>query len=297
MEHVEEAGVHSGDSSCVLPPVGLADDLLAHCAGIVTRLAPALGVVGLINVQLALQDGRLYVLEANPRASRTVPFVSKALGVNLVALACRLAAGARLSDVCTPNREPPRHVSVKASVFPFARFPGADAVLGPEMRSTGEVMASAGDFPTAFAKAERAAGRPLPSSGTAFLSVREGDKPAAVALGQKLAGLGFSLCATGGTASALAAAGLVVTRVRKVSEPGDGPTVVDLVRRRKVELVVNTPDGRGARSDGYLIREAALLARVPCVTTVSGAAAAVEAIARATGGDTLSLQERVAQPA
>jgi len=297
MEHVEEAGVHSGDSSCVLPPVGLPEEVLADCVDTVTRLAPALGVVGLINVQLALQDGRLYVLEANPRASRTVPFVSKALGVNLAAAACRLAAGAALADVHVARRQAPGHVSVKASVFPFARFPGADAVLGPEMRSTGEVMASAADFPTAFAKAERAAGRPLPSAGTAFLSVREGDKPAAVVLGHSLAALGFALCATGGTAKALAAAGLAVTRVRKVSEPGDGPTVVDLVRRRKIELVVNTPDGRGARSDGYLIREAALLARVPCVTTISGAAAAVEAIARATRGETLSLQERVAQPA
>jgi carbamoyl-phosphate synthase large subunit len=297
MEHVEEAGVHSGDSSCVLPPVGLADGVLAECVDTVARLAPALGVVGLINVQLALHDGRLHVLEANPRASRTVPFVSKALDVNLVEAACHLAAGARLGDVRPRGREYPGHVSVKASVFPFARFPGADTVLGPEMRSTGEVMASAADFPTAFAKAERAAGRPLPGSGTAFLSVRDGDKPAAVALAGRLAALGFALCATGGTASALAASGLAVTRVRKVSEPGDGPTVVDLVRRRTVELVVNTPDGRGARSDGYLIREAALLARVPCVTTVSGAAAAVDAIASATRGDTLSLQERVAESA
>jgi carbamoyl-phosphate synthase large subunit len=297
MEHVEEAGVHSGDSSCVLPPVGLAAEVLDRCVDTVARLAPALGVIGLINVQLALRDGRLFVLEANPRASRTVPFVSKALGVNLVAAACRLAAGARLTEVHVAGREPPRHVSVKASVFPFARFPGADAVLGPEMRSTGEVMASAADFPTAFAKAERAAGRPLPGAGTVFLSVREGDKAAAVVLAHSLSSLGFALCATGGTASALAAAGLAVTRIRKVSEEGDGPTVVDLVRRRKVELVLNTPDGRDARSDGYLIREAALLARVPCVTTISGAAAAVDAIARATRGETLSLQERVAQTA
>jgi carbamoyl-phosphate synthase large subunit len=297
MEHVEEAGVHSGDSSCVLPPVGISEGVLTECVGMVERLAPALGVIGLLNVQLAIQEGRPYVLEANPRASRTVPFVSKAVHVNLVEAACRLAAGARLAGLRPTRGEPPGHVSVKASVFPFARFPGADAVLGPEMRSTGEVMASAADFPTAFAKAERAAGRPLPTSGTVFLSVREGDKPAAVTLGQKLAALGFALCATGGTASALAASGLAVSRVRKVSEPGDGPTVVDLVRRRKVELVVNTPDGRGARSDGYLIREAALLARVPCVTTMSGAAAAVDAIARATRGDTLSLQERVAKSA
>jgi len=289
--------VHSGDSSCVLPPVGLPEDVLAASADAVRRLAPALGVVGLLNVQLALQDGRLSVLEANPRASRTVPFVSKALGVNLVAAASRLAAGARLSELDVSGRQAPGHVSVKASVFPFARFPGADAVLGPEMRSTGEVMASADDFPTAFAKAERAAGRPLPHEGTAFLSVRDEDKAVAVLLARRLGELGFALCATGGTASALAAAGLAVTHVRKVSEPGDGPTVVDLVRRRRVELVLNTPDGRGARSDGYLIREAALNARVPCVTTMAGATAAVEAIARATRGETLSLQERVARSA
>ena len=297
MEHVEEAGVHSGDSSCVLPPVGIASDVLAECTEVVRRLAPALGVVGLINVQLALHDGRLHVLEANPRASRTVPFASKALGVNLVEAACRLVAGARVSDLDVSRCRAPGHVSVKASVFPFARFPGADAVLGPEMRSTGEVMASAADFPSAFARAERAAGRPLPAGGTAFLSVRDPDKPAAVELGRRLDALGFGLCATGGTAAALAAAGLAVTRVRKVTEPGEGTTVVDLIRRRRVELVVNTPDGRGARSDGYLIREAALLARVPCVTTMAGAAAAVEAVARATRGETLSLQERVARSA
>jgi carbamoyl-phosphate synthase large subunit len=297
MEHVEEAGVHSGDSSCALPPVGVAADVLAECSEVVGRLAPALGVVGLINVQLALHEGRLHVLEANPRASRTVPFASKALGVNLVEAACRLVAGAQVSDLDASRCQAPGHVSVKASVFPFARFPGADAVLGPEMRSTGEVMASATDFPSAFARAERAAGRPLPTGGTVFLSVRDADKPAAVELGQRLDALGFALCATGGTAAALAAAGLAVNRVRKVTEPGDGTTVVDLIRRRRVELVVNTPDGRGARSDGYLIREAALLARVPCVTTMAGAAAAVEAVARATRGETLSLQERVARSA
>jgi carbamoyl-phosphate synthase large subunit len=295
MQHVEEAGVHSGDSSCVLPPVSLSEETVAQAREVVRRLAPALGVVGLINVQLALVDGRLYVLEANPRASRTVPFASKAIGVNLVEAACRLTVGERISELALPREGTSRNVSVKAAVFPFARFPGADTVLGPEMRSTGEVMASASDFPTAFAKAERAAGRPLPEGGTAFLSVRDPDKPAAVQLGTRLSALGFALCATGGTARALAAAGLAVTHVRKVTEPGDGPTVVDLVRRRRCELVVNTPDGSGARSDGYLIREAALLARVPCVTTIAGAAAAVEAVARASRGDTISLQERVAK--
>jgi carbamoyl-phosphate synthase large subunit len=297
MEHVEEAGVHSGDSSCALPPVGLPGEVLAECIEVVRGLAPALGVVGLINVQLALHEGRLFVLEANPRASRTIPFASKALGVNLVETACKLVAGAPLSTLDASRCQAPGHVSVKASVFPFARFPGADAVLGPEMRSTGEVMATAADFPTAFAKAERAAGRPLPTGGTAFLSVRDEDKPAAVVLGRALAALGFGLCATGGTARALAAAGLKVDGIRKVTEPGDGPTVVDLIRRQRVDLVINTPDGRGARSDGYLIREAALVARVPCVTTIAGASAAAEAIARATRGETLSLQERVARPA
>jgi carbamoyl-phosphate synthase large subunit len=297
MQHVEEAGVHSGDSSCVLPPTSLAPERLDEVRRIVRRLAPALGVVGLINVQLALHEDRLFVLEANPRASRTVPFASKATGVNLVEGACRLAAGERLAELGLPPEGTAHQVSVKAAVFPFNRFPGADPLLGPEMRSTGEVMASAADFPSAFAKAERAAGRPLPAGGTAFLSVRDADKPAAVELGRSLAALGFTLCATAGTAHALAAAGLAVTHVRKVTEAGEGPTVVDLIRRQRCELIVNTPAGRGARSDGYLIREAALAARVPCVTTLAGATAAAQAIARASRGETLSLQERVARSA
>src|SRR5215216_1273290 len=195
MQHVEEAGVHSGDSSCALPPPGMDPGLLAEVGRTVERLAPALGVVGLVNVQLAVQDGRLYVLEANPRASRTVPFASKAIGVNLVDLACRLAAGARLGDLdlsLGTRCQAPGQVSVKAAVFPFQRFPGSDPVLGPEMRSTGEVMASAADYPTALAKAERAAGRPLPSSGTAFLSVCDGDKDAVVPVAAALADLGFA---------------------------------------------------------------------------------------------------------
>jgi carbamoyl-phosphate synthase large subunit len=179
-------------------------------------------------------------------------------------------------------------------VLPFARFPGADPVLGPEMRSTGEVMASAADLPTALAKAERAAGRPLPMEGTAFLSVRDTDKPAAVEVAESLSKLGFRLVATAGTAHALAAAGIAVERVRKVTEPGEGSTVVDLIRRGHCDLVVNTPfGGSGARSDGYLIREAALAARVPCITTMAGAKAAVHAIADAQGDLAVSLQERI----
>jgi carbamoyl-phosphate synthase large subunit len=254
----------------------------------VRRLARALGVVGLLNVQLALAGGDLYVLEANPRASRTVPFASKATGINLVEAACKLAAGARISELGLPPERPPAQVSVKAAVLPFARFPGADPVLGPEMRSTGEVMASARDFPTAFAKAERAAGRPLPTHGTAFLSVRDADKTSLVPVAAALAGLGFELVATAGTADALRSAGLDVDEIEK------GKPVVDMIRKRRFDLVVNTPEGGNARSDGYAIREAALATRIPCITTPSGAAMAVHAIASARREEALSLQERIA---
>ncbi|MGZ6581068.1 MAG: carbamoyl-phosphate synthase large subunit [Gaiellaceae bacterium] len=291
MQHVEEAGVHSGDSACVLPAPSLSTARDAEIRSIVRTLAQALGVVGLINVQLAVVDGSVYVLEANPRASRTVPFASKATGVNLVEAACRVMAGARVSELDLFEEQSLGHVSVKAAVLPFARFPGADPVLGPEMRATGEVMASAADLPTAFAKAERAAGRPLPVTGTAFLSVRDADKRAVVQVAGALAELGFKLLATAGTADTLTSAGLEVERVRKVTEEGSGPTVVDLIRRGRCNLVINTPQGSGARTDGYLIREAALVARVPCITTLSGAAAAVHAIANARSEESLSLQE------
>ncbi len=293
MQHVEEAGVHSGDSACVLPAPSLTPQQSADIDAAVRRVGPALGVVGLLNVQLAISEREVYVLEVNPRASRTVPFVSKATGVNLVEAACRLAMGARVAELGLGRTRTPDDVSVKAAVLPFHRFPGADPVLGPEMRATGEVMASAEDLPTAFAKAERAAGRPLPTKGTVFLSVRDADKPALVPVAAALAGLGFELLATEGTATALANAGLDVERVGKVTENGNGPTVVDLVRRGRCDLVINTPQGSGARTDGYLIREAALSARIPCITTLSGAAAAVHAIANARSEIAQSLQERI----
>ena len=287
MQHVEEAGVHSGDSACVLPAPSLTPQQAADVDAFVRRLGPALGVVGLLNVQLAIADREVFVLEVNPRASRTVPFASKATGVNLVDAACRLAAGATIAELGLPRRATPHEVSVKAAVLPFHRFPGADPVLGPEMRSTGEVMATAEDLPTAFAKAERAAGRRLPNAGTAFLTVRDADKQNAVPVAAALAGLGFRLTATSGTAHTLAGAGLDVEVVEK------GQFVVDLIRRGRVDLVVNTPQGRGARSDGYAIREAALVARVPCITTLSGASAAVHAIAHARTEIAKSLQERI----
>jgi carbamoyl-phosphate synthase large subunit len=287
MQHVEEAGVHSGDSACVLPAQSLTPQQAADVDAFVRRLGPALGVVGLLNVQLAIAGREVYVLEVNPRASRTVPFVSKATGVNLVDAACRLAAGKTIAELGLPRRATPHEVSVKAAVLPFHRFPGADPVLGPEMRSTGEVMATAADLPTAFAKAERAAGRRLPTSGTAFLTVCDADKQNAVPVAAALAGLGFTLTATAGTARTLAGAGLDVEIVEK------GRTVVDQIRKGKVDLVVNTPQGRGARTDGYAIREAALVARVPCITTLSGASAAVHAIAHARTEIAKSLQERI----
>ncbi len=298
MEHVEEAGIHSGDSSCVLPAPSLDDETYREVCRVVRRLGPALGVVGLLNVQLALVEGELHVLEANPRASRTVPFASKATGINLVDAAARLAAGARLHELELGVERRPAQVSVKAAVLPFARFPGSDPVLGPEMRSTGEVMASADDLPTAFAKAERAAGRPLPTGGTAFLSVRAADKPGVVPVAAQLADLGFRLVATAGTAWTLEAAGLEVERVEKVSESnGDAATVVELIRSGRCNLVVNTPQGSGARLDGSLIREAALSARVPCITTLAAARLAVAAIAHGRFEIPCSLQERLEQEA
>jgi carbamoyl-phosphate synthase large subunit len=283
MEHVEEAGIHSGDSSCVLPAPSDSSEIRE----LVRRLGPALGVVGLLNVQLAISAGETYVLEVNPRASRTVPYASKATGINLVDAACRLAAGATLADLDLPPEGsvcPGFHV--KAAVLPFVRFPGADPVLGPEMRSTGEVMASGADFATAFAKAERAAGRKLPAGGRAFLSVRDADKVAVVPVAQALAALGFDLVATSGTADALELHGIAVARVEK------GSAVVELIRGGGVDLVVNTPQGRNARRDGYAIREAAVVARVPCITTLAVARAAVDAIAGAQAEDPVALQDR-----
>jgi carbamoyl-phosphate synthase large subunit len=283
MEHVEEAGIHSGDSSCVLPAPSDSPEIRE----IVRRLGPALGVVGLLNVQLAISGGEVFVLEVNPRASRTVPYASKATGLNLVDAACRLAAGASIAELeLPPEGSSCAGHHVKAAVLPFVRFAGADPVLGPEMRSTGEVMASASDFPTAFAKAERAAGRALPTGGRAFLSVRDADKVAVLPVARALVGLGFELVATAGTAAALELAEIEVRRVDK------GDAVVELVRSRGVELVVNTPQGRNARRDGYAIREAAVVARVPCITTLAVARAAVDAIANAQAESPLSLQER-----
>jgi carbamoyl-phosphate synthase large subunit len=292
MQHVEEAGIHSGDSACVLPPHSLGPDMLEQLREQTRGIALGLGVVGLLNVQFAVHAGELYVIEANPRASRTVPFVSKAIGIPLAKMACRVMLGERLADLDLPH-DPmgADHVSVKEAVLPFDRFEGTDAVLGPEMRSTGEVMGIARDFPTAFAKAQAAAGAALPMEGTVFITVTDADKPGAYAIAQTLHDLGFEVIATRGTAEAIGRMGVPARRINKIGE--GSPHVVDWIERGDVDIVVNTPTGSGARSDGWEIRRAAIARGIPCLTTLSGALAAARAIsaARQREPGVLSLQE------
>jgi carbamoyl-phosphate synthase large subunit len=290
MQHVEEAGVHSGDSACVIPPMSLGVEMLEEIRETTRRIALELGVVGLINIQYGVAGGELYVIEANPRASRTVPFVSKATGVPLAKVAARLMLGESLADQ-ELGEAPPGVVSVKEAVLPFARFAGADSVLGPEMKSTGEVMGIAADFPTAFGKAQAAAGVSLPTEGSVFITVTDTDKPAATQIAARFHDLGFELVATGGTAQAISAMGVPVTTINKIAE--GSPHVVDLIRDRRCDLVINTPTGSGARADGYEIRTAAVRHGIPCVTTMTGATAAVRAIAAKLEGDSdvRSLQE------
>jgi carbamoyl-phosphate synthase large subunit len=290
MQHVEEAGVHSGDSACVIPPMSLGEEMLDRIRATTERIATALGVIGLINIQYGVAAGNLYVIEANPRASRTVPFVSKAIGMPLAKLACRLMLGEKLADQALPEG-PLEHVSVKEAVLPFARFAGADSVLGPEMKSTGEVMGIAADFPTAFGKAQAAAGVRLPKEGAVFISVTDTDKPAATQLAARFHDLGFEVIATGGTAQAIERMAVPVTRINKLAE--GSPHVLDLIRKRECDLVINTPTGSGARADGYEIRTAAVRQGIPCVTTMTGATAAARAIAAGREGEVevRSLQE------
>jgi carbamoyl-phosphate synthase large subunit len=301
MQHVEEAGIHSGDSACVIPPLSLGEEMLEEIRATSERIALELGVVGLINIQYGVAGGELYVIEANPRASRTVPFVSKAIGVPLAKMAARLMLGEKLGDQELPDG-PIEHVSVKEAVLPFARFAGADSVLGPEMKSTGEVMGIAADFPTAFGKAQAAAGANLPEEGSVFITVTDTDKPAATQLAARFHDLGFEVIATGGTAQAIERMGVPVTRINKIGE--GSPHVVDLIRKRQCDLVINTPTGSGARADGYEIRSAAVRQGIPCITTMTGATAAARAIAagKQDEAEVRSIQEihrgaaRTAQP-
>jgi carbamoyl-phosphate synthase large subunit len=296
MQHVEEAGVHSGDSACVLPPHSLGGEMLDQIRAATREIALQVGVVGLLNVQYAVVEGQLYVIEANPRASRTVPFVSKAVGFPLAKLACRIMLGEPISALGLPREQEGLgfgdHISVKEAVLPFDRFEGADAVLGPEMRSTGEVMGIARDFPTAFAKAQAAAGTPLPLGGTAFISVTDSDKDGAFAIAQILHDNGFRILATRGTAAAIARMGVRAEALNKIGE--GSPHVVDWIERGDVDLVVNTPTGSGARTDGWQIRRAAVMRGIPCLTTLAAGVSAARAISSARQGGAppvLCLQE------
>jgi carbamoyl-phosphate synthase large subunit len=281
MEHIEEAGVHSGDSACALPPHSLLPETIAEIKRQTIALARALDVRGLMNVQYAVQNGDIYVLEVNPRASRTVPFVAKAVGLPVAAIAARVMAGEKL-DAFDLKPAAHKHIAVKEAVMPFARFPGVDTILGPEMRSTGEVMGLDETFGRAFAKSQIGAGLKLPQSGTAFISVKDADKELTVTPARELLAMGFEIIATRGTAQYLHDAGLEVKLVNKVLE--GRPHIVDAIKNGEVQLVFNTTEGAQALADSMSIRRTALQMKVPYYTTIAGAAAAAQAIAALRAG-------------
>ncbi len=282
MEHIEEAGIHSGDSACAIPPFSLPEALIAELKTQTYALAQALDVRGLMNIQFAVKDGDVYVLEVNPRASRTVPFVSKATGLNLAQVAARVMVGQSLEEQGVTVEIVPRYVSVKEAVFPFAKFPGVDIVLGPEMRSTGEVMGIDIDFPSAFAKSQLAALSRLPAQGTVFVSVAQRDRQAVVPIVRRLATLGFRLIGTSGTVSTLVQHGIEISTIRKIRE--GRPNLLDHLANGTIDLIVNTPSGKGARTDEGRIRASAVSHGVPCITTIAGARAAVAAMERLRAG-------------
>ena len=276
MEHIEEAGIHSGDSACSLPSVFLSEAVLTQIRTWTVALAKALKVVGLMNIQYAVQGEQVYILEANPRASRTVPFVSKAIGVPLAKMAARVMSGKSLAELGYTQEVIPKHIAVKEAVLPFEKFPGTDTILGPEMRSTGEVMGIDESFGTAFAKAELGAGQRLPQSGTVFVSTSDRDKAAVVTVVKDLLELGFHVVATEGTRKALREQGVTVELVLKLHE--GRPNVMDAIKNEKIQLIINTPSGEEAKADGRLIRRTALSYKIPIVTTIAGAKATTAAI-------------------
>jgi carbamoyl-phosphate synthase large subunit len=277
MEHVEEAGIHSGDSCCAIPPYTLGERVQNDIRDAVRRLCAELGVVGLMNVQLAVRGDRLYIIEVNPRASRTVPFVSKAKGVPLVNIATKAMLGCTLDELGFTEEVSIDHVAVKAPVFPFARFPGVDAVLGPEMRSTGEVMGIDRTFGIAFAKALQGAGMKVPTSGAVFFSIRDADKRNAIGLARELTALGFTLVATPGTAEMLLRNDLEVRQIYKITG-GQRPNIIDLMKNNEVVLIVNTPSGKTPRQDEVCMRATAVARGIPLITALSTAQAMVGGI-------------------
>jgi carbamoyl-phosphate synthase large subunit len=276
MEHVEQAGVHSGDSSCSLPPNSLSADLQDELRAQTRKLARALNVIGLMNIQFAIQSGTVYVLEVNPRASRTVPFVSKATGVPIAKIAARVMAGAKLRELGVLSERVPKYYSVKEAVFPFMKFPEADPILGPEMKSTGEVMGTGRTFGEAYAKSQSASGVVLPREGCCLISVRERDKPGAVQLARRLIAHGFTLVATSGTAAVLSAAGIECRLINKVRV--GRPHIVDMIKNDEIDLIVNTTEGKQAILESNSIRREAVHRRVTYYTTLAAALATCEAL-------------------
>ncbi|MEO0540161.1 MAG: ATP-grasp domain-containing protein, partial [Cyanobacteria bacterium P01_A01_bin.105] len=276
MEHIEQAGIHSGDSACSIPTISLGDSALTTIRSWTVKLAKALEVVGLMNIQFAVKDDEVYILEANPRASRTVPFVSKATGIPFAKVAVRVMAGQTLAELGVTEEVIPPHMSVKEAVFPFNKFTGTDTLLGPEMRSTGEVMGIDHDFAKAFAKAELAASQTLPTGGTVFVSISDRDKAAVIPIAQSLSELGFNLIATAGTRKVLQSNGMAVDLVYKVHE--GRPHVLDAIKNQQIQLIINTPIGEAAQEDDRSIRRTALDYKVPITTTLAGARATAEAI-------------------
>ena len=276
MEHIEQAGIHSGDSACSLPPHSLSTDIIEQLREQTRKLALGLNVIGLMNVQFAIQGKNIFVLEVNPRASRTIPFVAKATGVPVAKIAAKIMTGLKLKDFKLSDNEPTKHVAVKEAVFPFSRFPGVDIILGPEMKSTGEVMGIDRDFASAFAKSQLGAGTVLPKSGTVFLSVRDPDKENSLSLANRLIGLGFKIMATRGTGSYLEANNVKVETINKVQE--GRPHCVDAIKSGAIQLIINTSEGNQAVSDSFSIRRSALMSNIPHYTTLAGAAAAISAI-------------------
>ncbi|MDP2210392.1 MAG: carbamoyl-phosphate synthase large subunit [Candidatus Aquicultor sp.] len=283
MEHIEEAGVHSGDSACVIPPYTLGEEILGQIKEYTVLLAKELRVRGLLNIQYAVQGETVYVLEVNPRASRTVPFVSKSIGVPLAKIAAKVMAGKTLRELGYLEIAPIEHVSIKEAVLPFGRFPEVDTVLGPEMKSTGEVMGIDKSFGIAFAKAQLSAGLNLPKAGSVFISVRNSDKRSIIFLSKKLHDMGFKIYATKGTATMLSRNGISAETAKKVQE--GRPNVVDLIKNRTVDLVINTPWGKGTRKDGYEIRTNAAVYGIPCITTLAAASAVVQGIEALISGE------------
>ena len=277
MEHIEEAGIHSGDSACALPPYSLSADVITRLKQHTHKLAKALRVCGLMNVQYAIKDGEIYLIEVNPRASRTIPFVGKATGIPWAKLAAKVMAGKTLDELGVQEQPDPKHVSVKEVVFPFSKFPGVDIILGPEMRSTGEVMGIDDNFAGAFAKAQIAAGSPLPTSGTVYISVNNSDKTDVVDIARQYHNCGFKLIATGGTFDTLSRAGVACERIYKLAE--GRPNIRDVIKNKQVQLIINTPTKKGPGTDEGKIRAMAVSNRITILTTLTAARAAGAAIA------------------